>query len=635
MSPWRAIGVVSDAETRRSARGGCAARGRQHGSSASRMAPPHVAGASAAGAAFASVELLALVASALGRRFPGRDAPAGTGTARRHSSTAPNGLPRPTYKSPTTGKEYRAVIGLEIHAQLNAQTKLFSDAVAAVEGPPNNNVTVFDAAIPGSLPRLNSKCVREGLRTALVLNANVNRQSSFDRKHYFYQDIPLGYQITQKNSPLASGGHLTLNPPYDGLPYSLSVPLVQLQIEQDTARSYTISSPSFSHFRHYALVGIDLNRAGVGLMEIVTEPVLRSGAEAAAFVRKLVKVVEHIGSVRPGGMEGGVMRVDVNVSVVPLSADGDGDSVPTSGVRVEVKNLNSVRSVSRAVDHEVARHISLLEAENSPGIQRETRHWDEIREVTVANRSKELNEDYRYMPDGDLPILRVSEGALHALRKTIPMLPDQVRADLVARHGPNGLAAEAATMLLNEPGAVPYFEELVEKVYERRRAKGNSDLDVRDCANWTTQTLYGVLHAQARTMVEATAQGMGPAVLAELIHMTETGVVSQLSAKYILSDIAAGDQRSPSQLALDRAYLQNSSEDSLLPLVESFVAQHADRAERVRQGKDGLIGWFIGEIRKKSGWRADPIVLRKLVEKTIWGNQGKEGHGSAEDGEKK
>lgn len=347
----------------------------------------------------------------------------------------------------------------------------------------------------------------------------------------------MGYQITQKNcghfslspslshltssfpAPIATGGRVTLQQGHDGLPYPLSVPLVQLQIEQDTARSYTLSSPSFSQFRHYALVGIDLNRAGVGLVEIVSEPALRSGAEAAAFVRKLVSVVEHIGSVRPGGMEGGVVRVDVNVSVVPDGADLG------SGTRVEVKNLNSVRSISKAADYEVARHVGLLEGDGT--LQRETRSWDEVKEVTVPNRVKEENEDYRYMPEGDLPILRVDAELIEQLRASLPPLPDKIRTDLLERHGPNGLTKETAAMLFGEPGAVVYFEALVASLYARRDAARSKELDVRDPANWLVQTLFGVLHTEGVLVADAETKGLGPRVLAELVHLTETGVVSR------------------------------------------------------------------------------------------------------------
>lgn len=369
--------------------------------------------------------------------------------------------------------------------------------------------------------RLNPECVRQALRTALALQARVNFASTFDRKHYFYQDIPLGYQITQKHSPIATGGKLALVSPQDGVPYSVDVPLVQIQLEQDTARSTILSSPTFAHFRHYSLIGIDLNRAGVGLVEIVTEPALRSGQEASAFVRKLASILGHIGSVRPGGMEGGALRVDVNVSVVPEGAD------PSSGTRVEVKNLNSVRSVGKAVDYEVERHVRLIEGAEDGGLRRETRSWDETKEATVTNRVKEEKEDYRYMPDGELPVLRVNQAQLDELQASMPPLPDQIRADLVAKHGPNGLTMETAAMIFNEPGAVAYFEELVTLIYGKRRAAGVENKDVKDAANWLVQTLFGVLHGQAITALEASSKGFGPEVLADVVYMAETGVVSR------------------------------------------------------------------------------------------------------------
>lgn len=470
----------------------------------------------------------------------------------------------------------------------------------------------------------------------------------------------MGYQITQKygeedleghqkrtcrvelsdmapefklTAPLATGGFINLLPNHDGLPYPLSVPLVQLQIEQDTARSLVLSSPTFTNFRHYALVGIDLNRAGVGLVEIVTQPSMRSGVEAASFVRKLVATLEHIGSVRTGGMEGGVFRVDVNVSVVPLGAD------PLSGTRVEVKNLNSIRSVSRAVDHEALRHITLLES-NPSQLVKETRHWDELKDITVSNRAKEEKEDYRYMPDGDLPVLKVSEDLISELRSGMPQLPDQIRESLIERHGPNGLAAEVAVKLLNEPGAASYFESLVNDIYARRQQLGNNDKSVKDPANWLVQTLFGVLHGVGLTVETAGFRGLGAEVVGEVVHLAETGRVSrgyasrglrleielisrvfdltELSAKYILQDIANGDTRPPLEIASSKQLLQDSSESSLLPLVQQVVGSNPEKAEQVKSGKTGLVGWFVGEIRRKSeGKQADPVVLKKLVEREL------------------
>ncbi|KAH7919539.1 Glutamyl-tRNA amidotransferase B subunit [Leucogyrophana mollusca] len=482
---------------------------------------------------------------------------------------------------------WEVVVGIEVHAQIKSRRKLFSGSLTSQPGEaPNTSVSAFDAAFPGTLPKLNSKCVELAVRTALALNSEVQPRSTFDRKHYFYPDLPAGYQITQRYAPLAKGGFLRLAK--QGIP----VRITQIQLEQDTAKSTFDARRRESH--------VDLNRAGSGLMEIVSEPDLRSPEEAGDYIRTLQAVLRSVGS-SDGNMEQGSLRCDVNVSVNRTGAP--------LGTRCEIKNLNSAKFAMMAITSEVFRHIELLES--GVPVPQETRGFDEDRAETFKLRSKEDAPDYRYMPDPNLPPLLLTKEYVDRIRRTMPELPDAQRARLLAQ----GLSPRDADVLMavdagrevgfdGEPGrgAVAYFDKL---------AQGR---DPKVAVNWMTHDLLGQLSARKETFGD---NPVSVSQLGELIDMVQTGKITGTSGKTILRHmIAHPSDSSPLELATKHSLNAIASDDgvSLRVWCKEAIEALPDVAEAVRKGNPRVLNRLVGSVMQRSRGRADAQSVREMLE---------------------
>ncbi|KAJ3160637.1 hypothetical protein HDU86_000396 [Geranomyces michiganensis] len=508
-----------------------------------------------------------------------------TGIHRRRfaSATTLSPPPPPLFRTGTSGKKWEAVIGLEVHAQLSTATKLFSPALAAPSPSPNTRVSPIDAAFPGTLPLLNPRCVRLAVATALALSANVRLRSSFDRKHYFYGDSPQGYQITQVFDPIARGGMLKIGE-LDGIAYEKTVGITQLQIEQDSGKSLRADDGK--------TMLVDLNRAGVGVLEIVTEPHLRSADESVAFLKKLQRLLWHIGA-SAAEMDEGSWRCDVNISVRPL--DGP------LGIRTEIKHLMKFTSIKEAIDYEIDRQIALLES-GRPVIA-ETRGFAVRTGQTTRLRSKEDAVDYRVFPDPDLPMLVLDAAEVQAIERSLPEALDTRRARLRSQHG---LSTYQVAVMMDEPGAVEYFES----VAEGREGK--------KAANWVIGELFGWLKMRN---LRLRASPVDPARLGALMDLVEAGRLSGLRAKDALHLMVDGDARSPDAIAAANGWTQDNDAAALELLCDEIMGQHPETADKVRAGKTRLIKFFVGEVMKRTRGKSNPVIVATLVRKKLLGEQ--------------
>ncbi|KAG8958450.1 hypothetical protein FRC00_002735 [Tulasnella sp. 408] len=505
---------------------------------------------------------------------------------------------------------WETVIGIEVHAQIKSRQKLFSESLNSNDEPPNTHVSLFDAAFPGTLPRLNKYCVDLAIRTALALNSTVQPKSAFDRKHYFYRDLPSGYQITQNygtepksdssvlgtqvviiTAPLATGGFLYLDKA------QRRVGLKQIQLEQDTAKS--------TYEQSLGATQIDLNRAGAGLMEIVSQPDMRSPEEAAAYVRTLQALLRSVGA-SDGNMEQGSLRCDVNVSV---NRAGE-----PFGTRCEIKNLNSIKAVQVAITSEVYRHIDLIERGLS--VPQETRGFDEERAETFKLRSKEDAPDYRYMPDPNLPPVLITEAHVDKVRQTMPELPTALSTRLQNDYGLTERQAEVLMSVdsgvnigydgeVAPPGAVPYFEEV---------ARGR---DPKVVVNWITQELLAQL---SRLDEPFSTNPIPPSALGELIDLLQAGKITGTSAKTLIRHIfnsppGTGPLSSVSKL-VDDLGLRATSAD-LQSLCEQAISLLSEEADLVRKGNEKVLMKIVGQVMKLSKGTADGKAARALLHKML------------------
>ncbi|KAI8061726.1 Aspartyl/glutamyl-tRNA amidotransferase subunit B [Gongronella butleri] len=472
---------------------------------------------------------------------------------------------------------WEAVIGIEVHAQLNTQTKLFSDSPTSFNAPVNTNVSVIDAAYPGVQPKLNREAVNLGIKTALALDAEIQRTISFDRKHYFYPDLPQGYQITQHREPLARAGSIQLLK-VDGLDHDLRVGIHQLQLEQDTGKS--------THDMQPGVTFLDLNRAGTGLMEIVTKPDMRSALEAGLLVKKLQAILRAVGSSK-ANMEEGSMRCDVNVSV---HKPGE-----PFGIRCELKNLNSVRFLTLAIEAEISRQIALLESGGA--VVSETRGYDVVSGKTFKLRGKETTPDYRYMPEPDLPPMHIDQSHVDELRTLMPELPDQCRERIMEQYK---LTLHDANVVLNEPGCLSFFEQL---------CTGRTSKVV---VNWTLHELFGQLSTQdiPFTRNPVSVQQMGA-----LIDMVQQGKITGPIGKNVLKAMIqeTSATRMPQEIVDANGWARIGDLDTLRTLCQELIAKHPDKAETIRQGNPKMFKWFIGQAMKGTKGMADPVVLNKAL----------------------
>ena len=471
---------------------------------------------------------------------------------------------------------WEVVIGLEVHAQAISNAKLFSGASTAFGGEPNAQVSFVDAAMPGMLPVINETCVEQAVRTGLGLHAKINLHSVFDRKNYFYPDLPPNYQISQYKQPVVGEGKVLVNLE-DGR--VCEVGIERLHLEQDAGKSLHDERPDETY--------VDLNRAGVALMEIVSKPDLRSAEEAGAYIRKLRAILRYLGTC-DGNMEQGSLRCDVNVSVRK--------SGEPLGTRCEIKNVNSVRFVQQAIDYEARRQVDILEEGGE--IEQETRHFDADSSVTRPMRSKEEAHDYRYFPDPDLLPLKLTEDYIEAIRVDLPELPDQKKSRFVDQLG---LSEYDAGVLVAEKEVADYFE----RVAEGREAK--------TATNWVTGDLFGKLNETGREIEDSPVL---PEDLGGLIDLVADGTLSGRLAKEVF-DAMFETGRAASEIVEERGLKQVSDTGEVEALVDAVVADNADKVAEYRTGKEKLFGFFVGQVMKASQGKANPKVVNDILREKL------------------
>jgi aspartyl-tRNA(Asn)/glutamyl-tRNA(Gln) amidotransferase subunit B len=471
--------------------------------------------------------------------------------------------------------EWEVVVGMEVHAQVTSNAKLFSGASTAFGGRPNSHVSLVDAAMPGMLPVINEECVRQAIRTGLGLNARVNYKSVFDRKNYFYPDLPQGYQISQYKSPIVGEGEVTVETA-DG--ETVAVGIERLHLEQDAGKSL--------HDQHATMSLVDLNRSGVALMEIVSKPDLRSAEDAKAFVSKLRTILRYLGTC-DGDMEKGNLRADVNVSV-----RRPGQAL---GTRCEIKNVNSIRFIGQAIEYEARRQIGILEDAGS--IEQETRLFDPFKGETRSMRTKEEAHDYRYFPDPDLLPLELTPAYVEALRDALPELPDAKRARFARDYG---LSGYDAGVLTSEREIADFFEAA---------AAGR---DGKAAANWVINELFGRLNREGK---DIDASPVSAAQLGAILDLIGAGTISGKIAKDLFEVVwvEGGDPRA---IVEARGMVQVSDVGAIEKMVDDIIAANPDKVAQAK-AKPALIGWFVGQVMRASGGRANPQAVNDLLKRKL------------------
>ena len=491
-----------------------------------------------------------------------------------------------TYRIQGATGEWEVVIGLEVHAQVTSQAKLFSGASTAFGAEPNTQVSLVDAAMPGMLPVPNRECIRQAVRTGMAIEAQINRWSRFDRKNYFYADLPQGYQISQLYHPLVGEGQLLIEADEKaGIPDDKVIGIERIHVEQDAGK--------LMHDQHPTMSYVDLNRCGVALMEIVSKPDMRSPAEAGAYVRKLRAILRYVGSC-DGNMEEGSMRADVNVSV---RRPGE-----AFGTRTETKNVNSVRFVMQVIEYEANRQVDVIE--NGGTIVQETRLFDPGTGTTRTMRSKEDAHDYRYFPDPDLLPLELEDGFLEECRASLPELPDAKRARY---EGELGLTPYNARELTAEVETFARFETLLA---ETAKAIGKPAAEVAtQVANWALSVAPGVMKSlgEKADPAHATAQAQ-----AAILALQDKGEISGGQAKEIY-EIVLATGRDPREIAETEGLRQVSDTGAIEGVIDDVLAANSDKVEEYRGGKDKLFGFFVGQTMKALQGKGNPAVVNQLL----------------------
>ncbi len=471
--------------------------------------------------------------------------------------------------------DFEVIIGLEIHAQVASRSKLFSGASTEFGGEPNAHVSLVDAAMPGMLPVINEECIKQAVRTGLGLKARINLKSVFDRKNYFYPDLPQGYQISQYKSPVVGEGEVVVDLP-DG--EAITVGIERLHLEQDAGKSLHDQHPSMSY--------VDLNRAGVALMEIVSKPDLRSADEAKAYVAKLRTILRYLGTC-DGDMEKGNLRADVNVSVRRPGAP--------LGTRCEIKNVNSIRFIGQAIEHEARRQIGVIE--DGGTIEQETRLFDAGKGETRSMRSKEEAHDYRYFPDPDLLPLELSPSFVAELEAQLPELPDAKKARFMREYA---LSAYDANGLVSERDTAEYFEAV---------ARGR---DAKAAANWVINELAGRLNKEGK---DITASPVTAAQLGAILDLIAARTISGKIAKDLF-EIVWSEGGDPAQIVKDGDMEQVTDLSAIERVVDEIVGKNPDKVSDAKANPK-LIGWFVGQVMKASGGKANPQAVNDLLKRKL------------------
>lgn len=473
---------------------------------------------------------------------------------------------------------WEIVVGLEVHCQVISKSKLFSGASASFGSDPNTNVSLVDAAMPGMLPVINAECVRQAVKTGLGLKAKINKESVFSRKNYFYADLPQGYQISQFDKPIVGEGTIILDMP-DGS--TKAVGIERLHLEQDAGKSMHDQDPKYSH--------IDLNRSGVALMEIVSKPDIRTPEEAGAYLTKLRAIVRYLGTC-DGNMNEGSMRCDANVSVRKPGAE--------FGTRCEIKNVNSIRFVMQAIEIEAMRQIEVIEGGGE--ILQETRLFDPKLGETRSMRSKEMAHDYRYFPDPDLLPLVFDDAFIAEIEKTLPELPDEKKARFMREYG---LSAYDAGVLVAEQEKAEYYEKV---------AKGR---DGKMAANWVITNLFGALN---KLGVDVSESPVSAENLGKLIGLIGDDTISGRIAKDVFEImIETGDD--PEKIVEEKGLKQITDTGAIEAAIDEVIAANPDKVEEIRGGKDRMLGWFVGQVMKATGGKANPGMVNQMLRDKIMG----------------
>lgn len=472
--------------------------------------------------------------------------------------------------------DWEVVIGLEVHAQVISKAKLFSGADTSFGAEPNEHVSLVDAAMPGMLPVINKVAIEQAVRTGLGIKAKINRFSVFDRKNYFYPDLPQGYQISQFSDPIVGKGEIIIDME-DG--DSRSVGITRIHLEQDAGKSVHDMDPSSTY--------VDLNRSGVTLMEIVSEPDLRSAEEAAAYLTKLRAILRYLGTC-DGNMEQGSMRCDANVSVRK-----PGDEL---GTRCEIKNVNSIRFAAQAIEYEARRQIEVIEEGGT--IEQQTRLFDANKGVTRSMRSKEEAHDYRYFPDPDLLPVNLSEEFIEEIRSTLPELPDDKKQRFVDELGLSGYDAD---VLVAERAIAEYFEEAAE------------GQDAKTVANWVTSDLFGYLNKED---LEISDSPVAAKQLGALVGLISDGTISGRIARDVFAEMCATG-KDPAVVVEEKGLKQVSDTGELEAIVDEAIAKGAAQVEQYKSGNEKIIGWFVGQVMQATKGQANPQMVNEILRKKL------------------
>jgi aspartyl-tRNA(Asn)/glutamyl-tRNA(Gln) amidotransferase subunit B len=481
---------------------------------------------------------------------------------------------KPSNLIPGATGDWEVVIGMEAHAQVASASKLFSGSSTEFGAEPNSHVSLVDAAMPGMLPVINAECIAQAIRTGLGLKAEINLNSVFDRKNYFYPDLPQGYQISQYKQPIVGEGEIEIDVDGD----VKRVGIERLHLEQDAGKSIHDQSPEYSY--------VDLNRSGVALMEIVSRPDMRSSKEAQAYVTKLRTILRYLGTC-DGDMEKGNLRADVNVSVRK-----PGEPL---GTRCEIKNVNSIRFIGQAIEVEARRQIDIIE--DGGTIDQETRLFDSVKGETRSMRSKEEAHDYRYFPDPDLLPLELEQSYVDDLAQHLPELPDEKRARFVKDYG---LSAYDATVLVAERGNADFFEEV---------AKGR---DGKLSANWVINELFGRLNKEGKDIEHSPVSAKQ---LGGLVDLISGGTISGRIAKDLF-EILWTEGGDPAEIVESRGMKQVTDTGAIEKAVDDIIAANPDKVEQAK-AKPSMLGWFVGQVMKASGGKANPQAVNEILKRKL------------------
>ncbi len=472
--------------------------------------------------------------------------------------------------------EYEVVIGLEVHAQVLSKSKLFSPSETKFGSEPNSQVSLVDAAMPGMLPVINKFCIEQAVKTGLGLNAQINSFSKFDRKNYFYADLPQGYQISQFKYPIVGEGKVILDMPYG----TKEVGIERLHLEQDAGKSMHDQDPNNSY--------VDLNRSGIALMEIVSKPDLRSPSQVGEYIKKLRSIMRYLNTC-DGNMEQGSLRADVNVSVRKKGSK-------EFGTRCEIKNVNSIKFMQQAIEYEARRQIDVIE--DGKNIDQETRLFDTKKQETRSMRSKEDAHDYRYFPDPDLLPLQLEEGYIENLKKDLPELPDQKKQRLISDFK---LSSYEASVIISDQAVSSYYEEVAK----------NSDYKL--AATWLMGELFATLNKEGKEISESPVSAKN---LAQMINLIKDGTISGKIAKTVFEEMVKHDG-DPSKIVEEKGLKQTSDPNEIENTIDKILSSNQDKVQQYKSGKEKLFGFFVGQVMKEMKGKGNPRMINDILKNKL------------------